>query len=126
MSRLVPKLQVRAAEPNVLVIACAGGLSWEDRGVLAQDVERQLGPYPAGTDVVLDLGALEFVNSAGLGALFQVVGSVRTRGGRLVFADVPPSIARMFTAVGLDRLAEVTRDVAAAVSLLSAPARRPS
>lgn len=120
------KFQLREAGPTCVVLTCATGLSWEYRDVLAEAVERYLRPRPAVTGVVLDMTAVPFVNSAGLGALFQLMGRLRSHERRLVFANVTPLVARMFDAVGLQRLASMARDVPAALAELApdVPRRR--
>ena len=116
------KFELREINPACLLLTCAGGLSWEDRDVLANEVEHYLQPRPALTGVVLDLAAVQFVNSAGLGALFQLIRRIRERGGQLVFANVPPTLLRMFNAVGIDRITSIATDVNAAMALLAGPA----
>ncbi len=109
------------AGANCLVLSFEGGLSWEDRDVLANEVERWIQPRPAVRDIVLDMSAVQYVNSAGLGALFQLYRRVHQRGGRLLFANVPALVARVFDAVGLDRLAELTPDLRGALERVGAP-----
>jgi anti-anti-sigma factor len=116
------KFAMRAADAAHAVLTCTGGLSWEDREVLADEVGRFLDQNPATTGLVVDLGAVTFVNSAGLGALFQLVGRLRARQGRLAFANSSPLVARMFTAVGMDRIADIGADVPAALKRLAEPA----
>lgn len=106
-------------KPGCLVLTCDGKLSWEDRESLVGYVEQRLKGV-AGGQVILDFAAVEFVNSAGLGALFQLIQSLQERDGRLWFASVPPSLARLFRMVGLDRLALISDDVPAALRLLAA------
>ena len=113
------KFELRQIGTDRLLLTCAGGLSWEDRDVLANEVEHQFEAHPALTGLVLDLAAVQFVNSAGLGALFQLIRRVRERRGRLVFANVPPTLLRMFNAVGIDRMAGIGVDVKAALALLA-------
>ena len=61
---------------------------------------------------------VEFVNSAGLGALFQLVQRLRQRGGMLALANVPPNLVRLFRAVGLARVARISDSVESALDLL--------
>lgn len=107
MCSVTGKFHLREASLTEIVLSCAGGLSWEDREALAGEVDRHLECRPALDHVLLDLAAVTFVNSAGLGALFQVVQRVRERGARVSLANVSPTLTRMFNAVGLDRLAAV-------------------
>lgn len=115
-------IELREIGSAGLLLNCTGGLSWEERTRLASAVEEYLATWPGVTAVVCDLAAVTFVNSAGLGALCQLVGRLRARGARLIFTSVPQPIARMFSTVGMDRLAETARDVPAALAVLGLPA----
>jgi anti-anti-sigma factor len=114
-----PKFELREASPGYLVLTCRGGLSWEEREHLAATVEQYLVGRPSLHGMVLDMGAVEYVNSAGLGALFQVVQRVRSRGAQLAFANVPPAIHRLLTTVGMVRLAAIAPDTDAALIQLA-------
>ncbi len=114
-----PKFQVHEAGPTTWVLTCQGGLSWEDRELLANHVAQYLQQCPTVTGLVIDLAGVEFVNSAGLGALFQLQQRLRARGGRMVFANVPPILLRVFRAVGLDRIAGVQPNVEAGLTWLT-------
>jgi anti-anti-sigma factor len=114
MNTAISKFAMQEAGPTCLVLRCEGVLSWDDRDVLANDVEAYFRPRPLLRDVVLDFAAVKFVNSAGLGALFQLTRRLRERQGQLVFANVPPLLTRVFNAVGLDRIAKVAPDLSAA------------
>lgn len=115
------KYQLVEADPNALVLTCQGVLSWEDRDMLALEVQQVLQQRPDLHGLVADLAAVEFANSAGLGALFQLNRRLRDCGARLVFASVPPQLVRVFRAVGLDRLAQMQPDVNAALASLAQP-----
>jgi anti-anti-sigma factor len=115
MPEAIPKFQYRELAPGGLLLACTGGLSWEDRGLLADEVARYVAGRGGTRFVVLDMSGVTFVNSAGLGALFQLCARLRQHGVRLQLAHVPPVVLRMFYAVGLDRLAGIASDVAEAV-----------
>jgi anti-anti-sigma factor len=116
------KFELREAGPGCLVLTCHGGLSWEDRELLAASVEQYLTGRDTVHGLVLDMAAVEFVNSAGLGALFQLIQRLRGRGARLAFANVPPTIHRVLMTVGMVRLAAFGRDVPDALALLNPPA----
>ena len=55
-----------------------------------------------GPGLVLDLEAVEFINSAGLGSLVQVGMRLDRAGRRLTFARPNKTIERMLKLVGLD------------------------
>jgi anti-anti-sigma factor len=118
MRDTLTKFELHEASPGYAVLTCRGGLSWEEREHLAATVEQYLIGRASLRGLVLNLAEVEFVNSAGLGALFQVVQRVRSREGVLAFAAVPPMIHRLLMTVGLGRLARFGRDVAEALDLL--------
>jgi|GEM_PF-5184434 len=118
MSATQAKFELRDLGPAGLVLRCQGGLSWEDRDLLAAQIEQHIQYRPGLPGVVFDLAGLEFINSAGLGALFQVNRRLRDRGARLAFANVPPMIVRMFRAVGLTRLCGLAETVEQALAWL--------
>ncbi len=116
MQAAIGKFHIRPLSGGCQVLECRGGLSWEDREQLAFCIEQHLVRQPDISTLVLDLREVEFVNSAGLGALFQIVQRVRGRGGQVCFAHVPTALARLFEAVGLNRLARSFATIEAAVS----------
>jgi anti-anti-sigma factor len=119
------KLELREANPGFVVLSCCGGLSWEERELLVASVDDYLLERDDMQGMVVDMGAVEFVNSAGLGALFQLEQRVRNRGGQLAFANLPPTIHRLLVTVGMSRLAKLGQDVAHALSLLAATENAP-
>ncbi|MDE3206221.1 MAG: STAS domain-containing protein [Acidobacteriota bacterium] len=81
---------------------------WKFRQAIAE--------LPAASQVVLDISKLSFVDSSGLGAVIGGVRRVRELGGDMRLAGPIPSIRRVLEVTGLDRIAEVHPDVAAALS----------
>lgn len=66
--------------------------------------------------VVLDLSAVSFIDSAGLGAIVGAVRRIRERQGELHLAGPRPSIGRVFSSTGLDRIVDIYPDVEDAVA----------
>lgn len=120
MQTTTTKFQVREVSPGCLLLTCQGTLSWEDRELLGASIEPFLQQSAVLKGVVLDLAGVTHANSAGLGALFQLVQRLHGRAARLAFAQVPPMLVRLFRAVGLDRLACLCPDVETAVRTLQA------
>jgi anti-anti-sigma factor len=126
MQATTVKFEVHDQNDGCFLVRCHGGLSWEDRDVLAASVDDHIGDCAALRGVVLDLSTVEYVNSAGLGALFQLVRRLRERHARLVFANTPPTLSRLFKIVGLDTVGELCEDVEAALATLRrSPAPQP-
>jgi anti-anti-sigma factor len=55
------------------------------------------------TDLVLDLAALDFIDSSGLSVLIMALKRLRERGGELRLRSVPARARRVLEASGLDR-----------------------
>jgi anti-anti-sigma factor len=113
------KFELREASPGYLILTGHGGLSWEDRELLSAGVEQYLVGCDTLHGVAFDMAHIQFVNSAGLGALFQLVQRVRSRGGGLAFVNVPPAIRRLLSTVGMERLAKFADSVPEALKLLA-------
>jgi anti-anti-sigma factor len=80
-------------------------------------------------DVVIDLSGVGFAGSAALGNFVALQRLVRSKGGRIVFCEVDPTVAEVFRASKLDSLFEFVADRRAALLAISdrlppAPAER--
>jgi len=69
--------------------------------------------------LVIDLSAVTFVDSAGLGALIGGIRHVRERGGDVAVACSRPVLIRLLHSTGFDRIVYVTDTVADATEALS-------
>ena len=58
-------------------------------------------------EIVLDLGAIEFLSSITLAKLLGLNKTVRATGGRLVLANLRPDVRRVFVVSRLDRVLEI-------------------
>ena len=103
---------------NVAVLRFDGGEVLDS--YVANDVKAQAFRRLQGrTDLVIDLGNLEFIDSAGLGVLVGIYKRVKQRGQRVVVAKAPPYIARVMKIMRLDRVFESFDDVASALAEFS-------
>lgn len=68
---------------------------------------KALGP-PDVLRVTLDLSHLDFLDSTGLGVCVSALKRLRTAGGDLELAGVPPSIRRILAVTGLDKIVPTT------------------
>ena len=71
------------------------------------------------TDLVIDLGNVEFIDSAGLGVLVGIYKRVKQRGQRVAVARAQPYVARVMRIIKLDRVFESFADVPSALAELS-------
>lgn len=62
----------------------------------------------AGGTLVLDLSAVTFVDSSGLGGLVAILDQGRAQGTRVVIADPSPRVARLLELTALDQVFDVT------------------
>ena len=70
-------------------------------------------------DLVIDLGNLEFVDSAGLGVLVGIYKRLKQSGQRVAVVRPQPYVARVMRIIKLDRVFELFEDVPAAVAAFS-------
>lgn len=101
----IPKLQIerRSAEGTVTVI-CTGKLT-NDTTQLLQTEVRQL--IPATKHIVLDLGAVSYMDSSGLGALVGLFVSAKSKGTRIELRHLSSRIAEL---IRLTKLTSVFED----------------
>ena len=76
-----------------------------------------VGPAPR---LVIDLGVVAFVDSAGVGLLVTAHRKAAQESGEVLLADVQPDVARILELTRTDRLLTVVRDVEAGVVALRA------
>jgi anti-sigma B factor antagonist len=69
--------------------------------------------------VIFELSAVPFVDSAGLGALIGTIRRTRERGGEVVVCAARPSVQRVLEMVGLPRLVNVFGSLADAQAYFS-------
>jgi anti-anti-sigma factor len=70
-------------------------------------------------DVVIDLSGVGFAGSASLGNFVALQRLVRSRGGRIVFCEVDPTVSEVFRASKLDTLFEFVADRPTAVRTIT-------
>jgi anti-anti-sigma factor len=70
-------------------------------------------------DVVIDLSGVGFAGSAALGNFVALQRLVRSKGGRIVFCEVDPTVAEVFRASKLESLFEFVADRPAALLAIS-------
>jgi anti-sigma B factor antagonist len=98
-------------EPGIAVIALSGRMTF---GRDAEQFEATVRKLVDGGDrkLVLDATALEYIDSAGIGALVSGLTNVKKAGGDMRLAGASERIVRLFTMTGVDRLLSVYPSVA--------------
>jgi anti-anti-sigma factor len=102
-----------SAYPHTRVIAIAGVIDSMTQEELAGWFTQQI--EQGATNLVLDMSRVDFMSSAGLRLMLQVVKVLRGRGGDLRLAAAQPPVAKMLEVCGFDCLLEVFPSVEAAV-----------
>jgi anti-sigma B factor antagonist len=72
------------------------------------------------TNVVLDLGAVGFIDSTGLGVLLNGLRAVDRRRGQMALVVSNPTVLRLFEVTGLDATFDIRRTRAEALSSVRA------
>lgn len=73
------------------------------------------------TNVVLDLDAVEFIDSTGLSVLLNGLRGVTRRHGRMALVLSNPTVLRLFEVTSLDATFDIRRTRAQALSAVRAP-----
>lgn len=108
---------IETDSPSRCVLRCPTQLHWQARldmvGALTQAAPQDV------TEVILDLHGVEFMNSAGLAAIFLLHRHLKSSGARLVICRAAPMISRLLTTVNLPALMPVVRGLDDARALLA-------
>ena len=84
---------------------------------LQKTAVRQVLPLPLGR-LVLDMSAVPFVDSAGLGALIGGIRRARESGGDVAVCCNRPTLVRLLHTTGFDRIVTVTETIEEAAAFL--------
>jgi len=105
---------VRTSQRDGVVVLSIEGTDALDTACAAAFKHAAVAAIPAGGDMVVDLGGLEFVDSAGVGAFVGLYKAARGKGARLRFAAASPGVNSVLELIRLHRILEMSDDVAAA------------
>ena len=105
------------------VLPCPAEVTSDALPALVRSVEEATSGDEA--RLVLDLGGVRFLGSAGLGELVKIGKRLRERGGGIALARPKPRIRRLLALVGLDGVLRVFPSVEEAQEHLAATARDP-
>ena len=108
-------IDVEEIAGDQIICRLAGEL---DLSAVAQ-FRQVLADVPSGSRVLIDLSAVSFVDSAGLGALIGGIRRTRDRGGNAALACHRPGLRRLLRTIGLDRLVTISDDVQGAMGSLN-------
>ena len=100
---------------DAIVVEIVGRLALGDGTGALRDVMRSLAEQGK-KHIVLNLAAVNFVDSSGLGELVRTHASVRSRGGQLKLVNPSKHVHDLLKMTKLDRVLDVERDEASALN----------
>jgi anti-sigma B factor antagonist len=108
-------VESKQLESGVAVITISGRLSL---GGETEKLEAALTKLLAAERkvVVLDIGALDYVDSSGVGMLVSCLTRLKKAGGEMKVAGASPRIRRIFSMTGVEGMMSLYDDVAAATA----------
>ena len=86
-----------------------------------KEFREELASFSSAQYVVLDLGAVEFIDSTGLGALLSVLRKLKLGGGDLRLTGIGAQVLSIFRLVRMNKVFEIYPSVEEAVSSFSWP-----
>jgi anti-anti-sigma factor len=105
---------------GISVLKPSGQLSGGPDSALTQAVMPLI--EQRGSRVVLDLSAVEYISSGGLGDLVRLTAQANSQGARIVLAQPSPFVAGVLNTTRLDRFFDLAPDVEVAIQKLGGTA----
>ena len=110
---MIVEVNTRTIEPDITVCEIQGRLSLGNSLMSLENLLRK--SIGAGTKkLILDLSALNFIDSAGIGLLLSCSGLIEQQGGRMLISGVQGNVAHTLEIVHLDRVISFYPDVGSA------------
>ena len=98
---------VDAVSSGTTRVRLSGRLGWDTEPSVRQRLTLELGDSWSSGEILLDLGDVRFLDSAGISALLTLRRELADHGGKLSLCEVPPRLQEMFELVGMYRLIPV-------------------
>ena len=105
--------RVESCGSGRFVLKCRAEMAWRARTELVDFLVESFGQTRV-KELILDLGSVAYLNSAGIGAIFVLRNHVIGDGGAMAICNVKPAVGRLLTAVNLQALIPILDDLAAA------------
>ena len=118
---MAERLVVSVEPGDVTVLRCAGEIDIST-GPILEDGLRQA--YAAGGDLVLDMSAVSFMDSTGLGLFVTAAKACTGAGTRIGIAGAAPIVVKVLTVTGLIKMLPVWDSVEDAEHALQADSDR--
>ena len=118
---MAERLVVSLEPGDVTVLRCAGEIDISTGPILEDGLQRA---YAAGGDLVLDMSAVSFMDSTGLGLFVTAAKACTSAGTRIGIAGAAPMVVKVLTVTGLNKLLPVWDSVEDAAGALQAGRER--
>jgi anti-anti-sigma factor len=102
--------------PGVVVVSIAGYVGIEEAVEVSKTMEEVTKPETPW--VIVSLKNVEFICTAGIGALLYAAGGARRLGGDIIFIDFAPEIRKLFAYLDLHDYVDTADSLIAAVRLV--------
>ena len=109
------KVHLNDTQQGLIVLTPVGKLD----ALTVSRFRQEVAQAAVGSQVVIDMSGVPFVDSSGLGALIGAIRRARELDGEVAVACNRPSVERLLRTTGFDRivtLAETVEDVAASLA----------
>jgi len=100
---LITETKIRKQEPDITVVEIFGRLNLGNSLVSIEASLKRLIDQGA-TKLVVDLAAVNYIDSSGIGMLVSCFGQMEQAGGRIRIAGTQGSVAKAFELVHLDQI----------------------
>jgi anti-anti-sigma factor len=114
---MILQVDIEKPKPGVAVVRFTGPLTL-GTSLHAVDAQLQKTIKDGAARVVLDMAAVPYMDSAGLGALVQASGMARQQGGELRLCGVSERVAELIKMTRTDGLLPMDADVDASLTAL--------
>jgi len=102
------QIETRQTKPEVVTLVLQGPLDGETHQTLDGEIHRLLAASVR--VVVLDMGGVDFISSAGVGALASAKTSLTRKGGQLAMTNLQPQVAKVLEIMRLVPVLGVFQD----------------
>ena len=118
---MITESKTRRLEPDITIVEISGRLSLGN-ALMALETSIQKLIQNGERKLAVDVSALSFIDSSGIGMLVSCSGQMEQSGGQMRIAGAQGPVAKAFDLVHLSRIAPLDPDVESACRHLSAAA----
>jgi anti-sigma B factor antagonist len=115
---MITQTTTRRIEPDITILAISGRLNLGNTLMSIETAARRL-IQDGVRKLVLDVAAVTYIDSSGIGMLVGLNGEMEQQGGQMRIAGAAGAVATSFTVVHLDRVVLLDADVESACRILA-------